>query len=91
MTRAALQRWALAPLLLVVLPLAGYFSLLAWMRDHGGATVMLGASSGSPAAALVVAGLALLLRVYTVVALPGLLVVWGVARAWDRVRRRNPG
>ena len=77
----AWRRPALAVLLLAVLPLAAYAALLAWMRAHGAATVMLGASSGSSGAALAAMAAALLLRVYTVVALPGLLVAWAVMRA----------
>jgi hypothetical protein len=89
MTRApGLRRSAAAAMVLVVLPLAVYVGLVAWMRAHGAATVMLGASSGSSGVALAVAAAALALRVYTVVALPGVLVAWAVLRAW-RYRRRG--
>jgi hypothetical protein len=75
------------PLLAGVLPLVAQAALVAWMRDHGAATVMLGAAAGSTPAAIAAMAVALALRVYTVVALPGLCVAWLATRAWAAVAR----
>jgi hypothetical protein len=88
--RSRWARTAAALALAVVLPLFVEAALVAWMRDHGAATVMLGAASGSTPAAIAAMGVALLLRVYTVVALPGMLVAWLVTRVWAAVRRGSP-
>jgi hypothetical protein len=86
-------RWgrpAAALVLAVLLPLLVEAELVAWMRAHGAATVMLGAAAGSTRAAIAAMGVALLLRVYTVVALPGLVVAWLVMRVWATVARPPP-
>ena len=81
------RRSATAALLVGVLPAAAYAALVAWMRGHGAATVMLGAAAGSSGGAIAVMAAALLLRVYTMVVLPGVVVGWAVMLAW-RGRRR---
>jgi hypothetical protein len=87
------RRWArtaAALALAVVLPLLVEAELVAWMRAHGAATVMLGAAAGSTHAAIAAMAVALLLRVYTVVALPGVLVAWLVTTLAARLMRPPP-
>jgi len=89
MRGAAVRRPAMALLVLAVIPVAAYLVLVGWMRAHGAATVMLGAASGSSGGAVAAMGAALLLRVYTVVVMPGVLVAWRVMRV-GRARRAIP-
>ncbi len=65
----------------VVLPLLAYAALVAMARRSGAATVMMGAVAGSSTGALLTMALALALRLYTVVVLPGVVVYAIVARA----------
>ena len=86
------KRWArtaTALVLAVVVPLLAEAELVAWMRAHGAATVMLGAAAGSTRAAVVAMGVALLLRVYIVVALPGLVVAGLVTRLWAAQTKKS--
>lgn len=88
------KRWArtaTALVLAVVLPLLVEAELVDWMRAHGAATVMLGAAAGSTRAAVAAMGVALLLRVYTVVALPGLVVAWLVTCVWAAAQTKKSG
>jgi hypothetical protein len=92
MMRGGSTRWvrpAVGVVLLVLLPLLAETALVAWIRAHGAATVMLGAAAGSSGAAVAAMGLALLLRVYVVVALPGVCVAWAVLRAWRALAARR--
>jgi hypothetical protein len=57
----------------VALPILVYAVLVWWIDAHGAATIMLGAAAGSSALAIVTMSAALLLRLYTVLALPGLV------------------
>jgi hypothetical protein len=75
--------------LVALLPLLAEAELVVWMREHGVATVMLGAAVGSTRTAIAVTAAALVLRVYVVVVLPGLCVAWLVSRAWAAAGRRR--
>jgi hypothetical protein len=84
----ARARWAhavAAAALLALLPLLVEAELVAWVHARGAATLMLGAAAGATRTAVAAMLIALLLRIYTVVALPGLCVGWIVARAWAAV------
>lgn len=70
-----MRRW-LVPFLFGALPLALEGALVAWLDEAGAAGVMLGAVSGAPLPAVAATLVALLLRLYCVVALPGLAVLW---------------
>jgi hypothetical protein len=82
--RAVPARLATVVVLAALVPLLVQAGLVAWLGAHGGATLMLGAASGSTGAGIVVMATALALRVYSIVALPGLAVAWLVARPWRR-------
>jgi hypothetical protein len=63
-------------LIFVVLPLAASWGSVEWLHRTGAAGVMLGATSGASRVLLGATLLALLLRLYTMVVLPGVLTVW---------------
>jgi hypothetical protein len=91
--RLARSRWArpvAGAVLLVLLPLVAEVELVAWVGAHDAATLMLGAAAGSARTAVAAMALALLLRVYVVVALPGLCMAWIVMRAGRALARRMP-
>ncbi len=72
--------WLLPPLLLAALPVALERTLVAWLHEGGAAGVMLGAVADASLESVAATLLALLLRLYVVVALPGLSVYWLTAR-----------
>jgi hypothetical protein len=84
-----MKRTAAAILGLVVVPLAAYAGLLAWLDARGGATLMLGAAAGSSAWAIAAMAAALLLRLYTVLVLPGVVVASVVLRVASLVKLRR--
>jgi hypothetical protein len=91
--KPARSRWkrpVAAAVLLVVLPLLAEVELVAWVGAHGATTLMLGAAAGSTRMAVAAMALALLLRVYVVVALPGVCVAWIVTLAWRALALRRP-
>jgi hypothetical protein len=85
--RALWTRAVAGAILAALLPILVEAELVAWMRARGAATLMLGAASGASRMAIATMLLALLLRLYTVVALPGLCVAWIVRRAWSAAVR----
>jgi hypothetical protein len=90
MKRRITRADVLALTLAVVLPVLAYMALLARVRTSGAATVMMGAVAGSSGEALATMGLALLLRVYTVVVLPGIVVYAVAVRIVRRASRKIP-
>jgi hypothetical protein len=76
--------WLLPPALFGALPLAAERALVAWLHDGGAAGVMLGAVSGATVESIGATAVALLLRLWVVVALPGVAVAWLVLRGWPR-------
>jgi len=73
-------RRALVPLLFGVCPVIAYVVLVRELAAAGAAGVMLGAVSGTPFEAIAATVVAIALRIYVVVLLPGLcaykLVAW---------------
>jgi len=78
--RTVVARTVAAVALGAALPLLVQAELVAWLGAHGAVTLMLGAASGASRTGVVVMALALALRVYTMVLLPGLAVAWLVTR-----------
>jgi hypothetical protein len=74
----------------VVLPILVYAVLVWWIDVHGAATLILGAAAGSSALAIVPMGAALLLRLYTVLALPGIIAFAVVHRLVTLVTFSRP-
>jgi hypothetical protein len=72
--------WALPPLVFGLVPAVVERTLVAWLHDGGAAGVMLGAVSGASLESVAATLLALVLRLYVVVALPGLAAYWLVTR-----------
>jgi len=72
--------WLLPPLLFGALPVALDRTLVAWLYEGGAAGVMLGAVAGASMESVAATLLALLLRLYVTVALPGLATFWLTAR-----------
>ena len=70
----------LPPLLFGLAPALLGYALVAYLHDAGAAGVMLGAVSGAGLGSVAATLVALLLRLYVVVALPGLTVYWLAAR-----------
>jgi hypothetical protein len=62
---------------------------VALARASGAATLMMGAVAGSSSHALLTMILALAFRLYTVVALPGVVVYWAVSSTWTWAWRRR--
>jgi hypothetical protein len=88
--RTVVARTLAAVVLGAALPLLVEAELVAWLGAHGAATLMLGAASGASRTGVVVMGLALALRVYTIVLLPGLAVAWLVTRSGSAPAPRGP-
>ena len=78
--KGRMVRLLLPPLLFGVLPVTLERALVWWLHDTGAAGVMLGAVSGASLESMATTMLALLLRIYAIVALPGLTVAWLVLR-----------
>ena len=83
------RRRTVRALVVLVAPLAIYLLLVWWLRGRDAATLMLGAASGASYATLAAMALALLLRVYTVVVLPGVAVYALVSYALGRALQRR--
>jgi hypothetical protein len=81
-SRARWTRAIAGVVLAACLPILVEAELVAWIHARGAATLMLGAASGTARTAVAAMLLALVLRVYTVVALPGICVAWIVRRTW---------
>jgi len=82
-TRRSLLRLMRLPLLFGVVPVAAYFGALAALGDDA-AGIATGAVANASPAALIATALALLLRLYTVVLLPGICAYWLVIRLAKR-------
>jgi hypothetical protein len=78
-----------AVVLLFALPVALYAILLTWLDGKDAATLMLGAVSGASYATLAAMALTLLLRVYIMVALPGIVAYAAVRLAWEMALKRS--
>lgn len=81
-------RWALPPVAFGLLPAVLERGLVGWLHDSGAAGVMLGAVSGASFESVAATIFALALRLYVVVALPGLATYWIVTRV---LAERRPG
>lgn len=87
-------RWLralLPPLLFGLVPVTLERALVWWLHDAGAAGVMLGAVSGASLESVAATLVALLLRLWIVVALPGLTIYWLVTSAWTVQRFTGTG
>lgn len=87
MTLRTIVRAAVVPTVFAALPLIAYAVVVRHLADAGASGVVLGAISGDTTAALAETAIALLLRVYTVVVLPAVVVLWIARVAARRVAR----
>src|SRR5262249_9608576 len=86
MTTTRTRRIVRSTILIAALPIALYALLVAWLDGTDAATLMLGAVSGASYATLAAMALALLLRVYVMVVLPGIAAYAATRILWEKVR-----